>query len=232
MDLIRHIRSAPSNLAAAVAVALLLGACSSTAEPATLEDLGLAIAADIQQGSFFEVAVPIVTGTDIAVGTAPSGVEAAISPSSDGASLLLTLDVDPDTPSGTYNLGLVVTRDGQRQELGWPFDVVQRDVVVPIGGVDPGSPEALRDALVEALLLEDPDLVRALWPDASWDSLGSTIVGEFMPRSDGGACERTGEDGAHCFVFEEDDPFVLGLTMERAGLDEWVITTVGYDSTN
>lgn len=233
MDLIRHVRSAPSKLAAAVAVTLLLGACNSTAERASLEDLGLAIAADVQQGSSLEIAVPAVSGTEISVVTAPSGIEAAVSRAADGQSLLLTLDVALDTPSGTYNLGLVVIRDGQRQELTWPFDVVERDIVAPDGaGTGYTSPEALRDALVEALLLEDPTLVSALWPAASWETLGSTIVGEFSPRADDGGCERSSEIGAHCFVFEQEDPFVLGLTLERVGLDTWVITSVGYDSTN
>ena len=228
------IRSRRRGLRVAVgACALVLAACGSTTGPSTLEDLGLAIAADVQQGASFEVAVPAIAGTTITVSSAPSGVNAAIAESADG-SLRLSIVAGPDTPAGTYNLGLTVLRNGEEQVLGLPFDVVpsdERDVSEP-GAVGAAGPEALRDALVEALVQGDAASVRPLWPSASWESVGATIVGSFVPRIESGDCERTGDASAHCFVFAEDDPFVLGLTMERQGIDSWVITSVGYDSTN
>lgn len=220
-----------SKVLLAGALALAVAACGSTTEQATLENIGLAVSADVQQGATLELAVPMIAGTTISVATAPTGVAAAIEETANG--LLLTIDVEPDTPSGSYNLGLNVTRNGSEQLLGWPFDVVAADeAVVDPAGTQYASPEAIRDALVEGLLLGDPTLVEPLWPADSWAGWGNTLVGEFVPSAENANCERMGDSTAHCFVFAENDPFVLSITMERQGLDMWTITAMAYDSTN
>lgn len=211
----------------------MLASCGSADEPATLEDLGLAIAADVQQGATFEVAVPILAGTTLSVATAPAGVNAAIVEASDGDSLRLSLDVDSGTPAGTYNLGLVVLRDGERQEIAWPFDVVP-GVSSETGGMASGyeTPEALKDELVAALLAGDVDMVRSLWPAASWEDLGTTIFDEFVPSTADTSCEMMGDSTANCLVFAQAMPFVLGLTMQQQANGMWQLSTVAYDSTN
>ncbi len=233
MNLIASQRSTGRHLVAALVAMVVLASCGSVENPATLEDLGLAIAADVQQGTSFEVAVPLVTGTSVGVLTAPSGVEATIAIAPDGESMRLSLDVDSGTPAGTYDLGLVVIRDGERQELNWPFDVVA-GLPSDSGGVTSGhdSPEAVGDALVAALASGDAELVRSLWPVSSWEGLGARILDEFVPRADAASCEMIGASQAQCFVFAEDVPFALGLTMQQQADGMWVISTVSYDSTN
>lgn len=103
-----------------VAVATACGAASTSPD---LASLGLLIEADIQTGTTFEVSVPIDADTTLSVGTAPSGVNAAISSGTDG-SLLLTVAVESDAPRGIYSLGLIAIRDGEEYELAWPFNVV------------------------------------------------------------------------------------------------------------
>lgn len=109
---------------AAAALALFLGACSSD-DAVTLEDLGLAIEVDIEAGTEFELGVPLDSETVVDVVGAPPGVNAAISATPSEGSLLLTVAVDSDTPRGTYNLALLVTRNGEEYELAWPFDVIE-----------------------------------------------------------------------------------------------------------
>lgn len=105
-----------------VVFVLLAAACSSAVAPPDIESLGLLIEADIQAGGTFEVSIPIDENTTVSVENAPRGVTAALTPGANG-SILLTVAVEPDTPRGAYNLGLIVVRDGERYELVWPFDV-------------------------------------------------------------------------------------------------------------
>jgi hypothetical protein len=109
---------------AAAALALFAGACSSD-ESVTLEDLGLDIEVDIEAGTEFELGVPLDPDTVVDVVAAPPGVNAGISAQPSEGSLLLTVAVDPDTPRGAYDLALLVTRNGEEYELGWPFEVVE-----------------------------------------------------------------------------------------------------------
>ena len=94
------------------------------------------------------------------------------------------------------------------------------------------SPEALRDELVAAILANDAEALRSLWPVSSWETLGTDVLATFVPRSESGACDRLSETSAHCFVFERNVPFVLGLTMELQNSGGWALTVVGLDSTN
>ena len=101
----------------------MLAACGA-ATGVDLEDLGLAVEADIQAGADFELVVPAQTGTTIEVVLAPPGVVASISDVSGGESIRLAVAVDPDTPRGAYNLALRVVKDGEEYEFGWPFEVI------------------------------------------------------------------------------------------------------------
>ncbi|NNE97338.1 MAG: hypothetical protein HKN24_15070 [Acidimicrobiales bacterium] len=99
---------------------------SSESSPVDLEQLGLSVSAEIQAGQWVEVTVPVPEDTVVAIGTVPEGVTATLTPATDGT---MTLRVAPaaDTPRGEYNLGLIATTDGDRQELSWPFRVADPD---------------------------------------------------------------------------------------------------------
>ncbi len=62
------------------------------------------------------------------VKTTPAGVTAAITDGPTAGMMLLTLNVEFDTPRGDYNLGLSVIRNGEESEVGWPFEVVEPGV--------------------------------------------------------------------------------------------------------
>ena len=85
---------------ATVLVAVLVGACSN-AESANLESLGLAVAADVQAGEPFEVTAAKDAGISITSVSAPSGVTAVVS-EPDEETVTLAVEVDPETPAGTY----------------------------------------------------------------------------------------------------------------------------------
>jgi len=119
--------------AAALALMVLATGCSSSEEP-SLESLNLAIAADIQAGETFEVAVPSQSDTLVAVETTPAGVTAAITDDSEAGTMLLTVNVEFDTPRGAYNLGLSVVRDGKEFLVGWPFEVIDPGGAAPSSG--------------------------------------------------------------------------------------------------
>lgn len=107
------------------ASAVLMTACSSS-EGVDIESLGLDMSVDIQAGSSIEISVPETAGVDLTVVSAPPGVTAELADGSAGM-MLLTVAVDEDTPRGAYNLALLAVRDGERFELGWPFEVVEPD---------------------------------------------------------------------------------------------------------
>lgn len=111
-----------SVLAAIAVFAVLTAACSSS-EPLDIESLNLAVGTEIQAGATFEVAVPATEGVELSVVAAPPGVTAELTGAGEEM-LLLRVAVDADTPRGAYNLALLAMRDGDRYELGWPFDVV------------------------------------------------------------------------------------------------------------
>ena len=135
-----------SRLLSVAALTVLAAACSSP-EAVTLENLGLAIEADIQAGASFEVVVPMRADTTVRVVSAPDGVTAAVVDSLDGETRVLTLAVASDTPRGAYSLGLGVVRDGEELLIGFPFDIIE-----PIGAPSPTLPGS-----VEALLtVESP----------------------------------------------------------------------------
>ncbi|MGB5565533.1 MAG: hypothetical protein WBN93_04305, partial [Acidimicrobiia bacterium] len=114
-------------MAAVLALMVLASACSGSSAP-DLESLGLAIETDIQAGATFEVAVPKQPDTTVSVKTTPAGVTAAITDGPTAGMMLLTLNVEFDTPRGDYNLGLSVIRNGEESEVGWPFEVVEPGV--------------------------------------------------------------------------------------------------------
>ncbi|NNF08691.1 MAG: hypothetical protein HKN74_00200 [Acidimicrobiia bacterium] len=109
-------------VAAAVVLGVVLGACGSST--VDLESLGLAVAVDVQAGGEFELVVPSRSDTTIEVVSTPPGVSSSVTEIADGESIRLVLAADPDTPRGSYNVALLVTKDGTEHQLGWPFDVV------------------------------------------------------------------------------------------------------------
>ena len=111
-------------MAAALALMVLASACSASTAP-DLESLGLAIETDIQAGATFEVAAPMQPDTTVSVKTTPAGVTAAITDGRTAGMMLLTVNVEFDTPRGSYSLGLSVIRDGEEFVVGWPFEVVE-----------------------------------------------------------------------------------------------------------
>ena len=94
-----------------------------------------------------------------------------------------------------------------------------------------GTPDMLRAEFIAAIAARDEDVLRVLWPAASWESIGAGVLAEFEPASGNGECDLLSETRAHCFVFQQDLPFVLGLTMEHAA-GSWSIVSIGLDSTN
>ncbi len=132
MQTIRSMRPWRRALVAVAASALLTAACSSSAA-VDIESLGLAITVDIQAGSTFEVAVPATASTELRIVSAPPGVTATITDAPEGM-IRLVVAVDEDTPRGAYHLALLAVRDGERFELGWPFEVVEPDAAAPTTG--------------------------------------------------------------------------------------------------
>jgi hypothetical protein len=150
-----------SVLAAIAVFAVLTAACSSS-EPLDIESLNLAVGTEIQAGATFEVAVPATEGVELSVVAAPPGVTAELTGAGEEM-LLLRVAVDADTPRGAYNLALLAMRDGDRYELGWPFDVVD-----PGGAAPTNGPVATtQPGIVDALLVVDSPQVGDLFPSLS-----------------------------------------------------------------
>jgi hypothetical protein len=103
---------------------------------------------------------------------------------------------------------------------------------VPVTTQVPPTPESLRGELVAAIAARDEDALRFLWPASSWDTIGTDVLADFEVSSEGGDCDRLSAIRAHCYVFEQDVPFVLGLTMELTGAGSWRINSVTLDSTH
>lgn len=151
----------PWRRALVVVAASATAACSSS--PAVdIESLGLAITVDIQAGSIFEVAVPATASTELSVVSAPPGVSATITDVPDGM-IRLVVAVDEDTPRGAYNLALLAVRDGDRFELGWPFEVVEPDAAAPTTG----PVATTQPSVVDALLVVDTPRPGDLFADPS-----------------------------------------------------------------
>lgn len=152
------------SLVAVAVSAVFLAACSSTDAP-DIESLNLAISADIQAGTTFEVVVPATTDTVISVVSAPPGVTADITEVPQDM-IRLEVAVDADTPRGAYNLALMAVRDGESYELGWPFEVVEPDATAPSnGGVDTTQPSE-----VDAFLVVDTPQPGDVFVDESFIS--------------------------------------------------------------
>ena len=166
-----------------------------------IDDHGLAIGADIQAGSTFEVTVTIDPAATFAVAAAPPGVTASIA-----------------WMAAESTLFSVAAAPGHAAWVLQP-DNPSRDR------------RAVRDAFVEALAARDEVALRSLWPSESWDALGIDVLETFVPREDNGECDLISETSSHCFVFQQDLPFALGLTTELRA-NTWTITTVGLDSTD
>jgi hypothetical protein len=216
------------KLIASLGLAMLLAGCSNT-EPADLESLGLAIAADVQAGERFEVTVAKDPEISITGVSAPPGVTAVAS-EPDDQTLTLTVDVDVETAPGTYNVILRTDRSGTGAELEWPFDVIEANADT---SADPApAAEDIRDEFVAALLAKDATALEALWPESSWDTLGLDVIDWFVPTEPEGTCEPFEDGRTVCFVFEQGVPRVLGLTMDLTSAHGWVITSVTVDSTN
>ncbi len=161
MQTTRSTRMWRRALVVVAAPAVFMAACSPSAAP-DIESLGLAITADIQAGSTFEVAVPATADTELSVVSAPPGVTATIT-HAPGGMMRLALAVDDDTPRGAYNLALLAIRDGERFELGWPFEVVEPDAAAPTT-----SPVATtQPSVVDAMLVVDTPRPGDLFPDLS-----------------------------------------------------------------
>ena len=94
------------------------------------------------------------------------------------------------------------------------------------------TPNSVRDEFVAAIAARDEAVLRSLWPASSWETIGADVLAGFEPSSDSGNCELLSELRAHCFVFQQDLPFVLGLTMESTDAGTWSIVSVALDSTN
>lgn len=219
---------------AIIAMAVFVVACGGAdTEPVALETLGLAIETDIQAGSTFEVTVPAGEDTSVVVASVPAGVTASISEDPIGDSMILRVAVEPDTPRGDYIVLLRAERDGEGAELEWPFGVVEPDAPVEQTSTDqPGpSPADVRDEVAALIAARDSGSLRTLWPSPSWEDWAAELVPTFVPSSDNGECDLLDDGQANCFIFAQDDPFVIGLTLARDG-DRWTIVAAGYDSTN
>lgn len=93
------------------------------------------------------------------------------------------------------------------------------------------TPGELRDQVREAVANKDEASLKVLWPVEAWDALAGDPLDDFSPSTDNGDCDQAGDDTSVCFIFDENRPFVLGLTMEL-GDSGWLIRTVTLDSTN
>jgi len=157
----------PMNVGRLVAVvlasfAILAVACSSSEAP-DIESLGLAMTVDIQAGATFDVTVPATADTDLSVVSAPPGVTAKLTEDAEDGTIRLKVAVDEDTPRGAYNLALLAVRNGERYELGWPFEVIE-----PVGAAPTTVPVATtQPSGVEALLVVDTPQVGDVFPSLS-----------------------------------------------------------------
>jgi hypothetical protein len=162
-----------------LAFIVITASCQPSDDP-DIESLGLAIETDIPAGGTFEVAVPKLADTTVAVETTPPGVTAAITNAPGEGMILLTVNVEFDTPRGDYNLGLAVVRNGEEYLLGWPFEVVEPGGPAPTSLPDTTTQGAAIDPqlIVEHPQPGDPmvsgDVVAGL---TSTDAVGYRLVG-------------------------------------------------------
>ncbi len=142
--------------------------------------------------------------------------------------MTLSVSTEPGLEPGTYTLLLRTDRSGEEAELEWPFEVQEGDAAAQVVV----SPEEVSSQFASALFARDSGALQAMWPESSWDTLGVDVIESFVPNLDPPACELFDEGSAQCLVFERNDPWVLGLTMEPAGPEGWTITAVSLDSTD
>lgn len=156
------------------------GACSSSTPD--LESIGLAVETGIQAGTTLELGFPVATDTTVRVASAPAGITASVV-TSDGQGLnILRVDVDADTPRGSYNLGLGVVQDGTETVVSWPFEVVDGDE----------SPIAIAERLRTAVNNRDAESVAEMAPNTPADTLDFFIGGGPF-------------ESVECYVFEGKD---------------------------
>ena len=161
MEIIRSITAWRRALVGVAAAFVLLTACSS-AESVDIESLGLEMTVDIQAGSKIEIAVRETPDIDLTIVSAPPGVSADITDGSEGM-ILLTVTVDEATPRGAYNLAMLAVRDGERFELGWPFEVVE-----PVGAAPPAGPvDTTQSGIVDQMLVVDTPRPGDVFADSS-----------------------------------------------------------------
>ncbi len=68
-------------------------------------------------------------------------------------------------------------------------------------------------------------------PAASLESVGAQFA-TFVPAAEIPACDLFEDGRANCHVFEEELPFVLGITLEPSDTVGWRVAAISYDSTN
>ena len=78
-----------------------------------------------------------------------------------------------------------------------------------------GEPEDVRDGVAALIEARDGQSLRVLWPGPAWEDWAAELVQTFVPSSDDGACDEFEHGRASCFIFANDEPFVIGLTMAQ-----------------
>lgn len=108
----------------------------------------------------------------------------------------------------------------------------------PDSGAGPAATEAVsiaaedvRDEVVAMLEDNDAAGLEQLLPAETWDAVKGLVLDGFTPSRDNGECVRPSDTTRECFIFDQNDPFVLALTMSLEG-SEWRPTVVSYDSTD
>lgn len=93
------------------------------------------------------------------------------------------------------------------------------------------SPDDVRNEVIALLEAEDVAGLDALLPAETWSQVKSQALDGFTPSTESGGCEEISDTSQECFIFDQDAPFVLGLTVTLQGSD-WRPTVVTFDSTD
>lgn len=104
------------------ATGALIGCASrdSQLDPIGLDDINMAVVSETQQGSTFELAVPVVDDIEVLGVQSPDGLNTTLST---GETVKLTVEVAPDLQPGTYNLEIQVRKDQNTSVVNLPFTV-------------------------------------------------------------------------------------------------------------
>lgn len=94
-----------------------------------------------------------------------------------------------------------------------------------------GTAESIRDEVISLLEATDVAGLDALLPAESWERVRSLALDGFSPSGESGGCEEVSDTTQECFIFDQDAPFVLELTVSLQG-SEWRPTAVSFDSTD